>query len=99
MNAELEKLIQQRRAIDEQIRKLKNTEIQCGVTKFRVDHYSTQLPDEYVVMASYQTRSDKPKWSTVIRSRNKADVIPQIADLIDSLIHLKGELEKQCIAQ
>lgn len=99
MSEELEKLLEKRREIDAQIRKLRNTEIVFGRAKFKTDHYTTSLPDEYVVMASYETRLSKLKWSTVIRTTKREDVVPKIQELIDSLTELKKKLEEECTSK
>lgn len=90
----LEKLLEQRKAIDIQIQQLKNQVVVCGDTKFWQIHYPCR-PDEWCV--SVKTKKigtgDKERWFSIINAVDKEDAITGLSSLIYDLQGLYDEIK------
>lgn len=95
---ELDRLIQQKKEIQERIRQIKtNGIIVVDGAKLDVEHYATGKPDEWMisVMMNNLDTGRKNRWFSVVRGTNKTEVMLQIDPLIESLENLKKELQKE----
>ena len=96
-NEELEKLIQQKYEIEQQIRRIKNqkNEIAYGDAKFQIQKYPTGRPDDYVIMLRNPCNQPEYRhvWRSAIRSTNKEECINAIDSIIYDLTVLKQRIE------
>lgn len=89
---ELEKLIAQKREIEQKIREARHRETAVGVAKVGVEHYPTDKPDRYYVAieSGYKNgeRFDgmgRRAWRSIINGNSREEVISGIPDVIRDL--------------
>lgn len=92
----LDKLKQQKKEIEAEIRKLTHQEVTVGRCKFHLEHYATAKPDEWVV--TYTSRAanrkdDRNKRILSCYDRDKA--IETITDVINDLTELQKVLREK----
>ena len=92
---ELEKLIKQKKEIEEKIRILKNQSTICGMAKVDVEHYPTLKPDRHFLAVHYKPLDDgRAKWQTIFSANSRQEVIDAIPGIISNLQSLYGALTK-----
>lgn len=97
---ELEKLIEQRKEIDQKIKELKNRSVKIDDTRLNYktkvacyDEVGTWTIDIFTVKSDeLKFRSYKPKWVTVILAPTKDEAIERLHDLIIRLSRLYCKL-------
>lgn len=97
---ELEKLIEQRKEIDQKIKELKNRSVKTEDTRLNYktkvaydDEVGTWTIDIFTVKSGeLRFRSYKPKWVTVILAPTREEAIGRLRDLIIRLSHLYFKL-------
>lgn len=95
---ELEKLIQQKKEINERIRQIKTQGIVVVEgAKLDKEHYATDKPDEWMISVWMNNLNTgrRNRWLSVVRGTNKTEVMLQIGPLIESLEKLREELKRE----
>ena len=93
---ELEKLMNERRKIDERIKELKNVEVTYGRAKLGLSHYYTSKPDEWyiaidrIIDCPATVGRDMKRYS-IIRTNDKDSAIEHIDEIIKDLKGLKDK--------
>lgn len=91
----LEELKAQRKALDDQIKALRNNARIAGRTKLDMEHFATTRPDEWGVYIRRDTGDTdlREQWKCVIKDTDKEKVIGKIPELVKDLQEL---LNKAC---
>lgn len=96
---EIERLQEERRRIDEQIRRLRNgSPTISGRAKLDVEVYPTDLPDRHyvaVLSSHYQVRRENGRWRSIISAQTKEEAVRQIPDVIRDLQNLYDMLRTE----
>ena len=96
--SELEKLLQQKKEINERIRQLKAQAIICGTAKYDTEHYPTDLPDRHFIAVNscynYLGR-EQTRWKTIINGGSRSDLIEKIPPIINDLQTLYNTLKEE----
>lgn len=95
---ELEKLLAQRKAINERIRQIHHEGITSwGIAKIDKEHYPTQRPDEwYIAIKTIPINLDRrSQWNSIICGNDRQEVINAIGSVITSLTQLQNILTKE----
>lgn len=89
---ELEKLIKQKREIEQKIREAKHREVIIGKAKVGIEHYPTDKPDRYYVAIEAGYRSGnrfdamgRTAWRSIISGESRETVIAGIPEIISDL--------------
>lgn len=92
---ELERLIAQKKEIEQRIREVKNRETIVGRTKIGVERYTTGKPDRHFIAVEVENRdetrigrSDRPRWRAIINGTSRKSVVAGIPDIIRDLAKL-----------
>ena len=90
---ELEKLMKQKKEIEEKIRILKNQSTICGMAKVDVEHYPTSKPDRHFLAIYYRPLDNgRAKWQTIFSANDRASVIAVIPEIANNLQKLYANL-------
>ena len=100
MDSKLQELLEQKKALEREIRILKKNSTFCGCAKLDKEHFSTNKADEWYVavwMEYYdewtrQHKKENGRWRSIIRNPDKNLVISKIDDVIADLKGLKEKL-------
>lgn len=100
MDARLQELMEQKKAIECEIKMLKNQATIYGYAKLDKEHFATDKADEWYVavwMEYYdewtrQHKKENGRWRSIIRNPDKNLVISKIDDVIADLKGLKEKL-------
>lgn len=89
---ELEKLIKQKREIEQKIREARHREVIVGRAKVGIEHYPTDKPDRYYVAIETGYRSGnrydaigRSAWRSIISGESREAVIAGIPEIISDL--------------
>ena len=83
---DLERLIAEKKAIEEKIRMLRNQKKTCGRFKIDVEHYPTGKADRHYLACYYKPLDNgRPKYMTMYSAHSKQEVIDAIPGMIDNL--------------
>lgn len=89
---ELEKLIAQKREIEQKIREARNRETVVGRVKVGVEHYPTNKPDRHYVAieTGYKDGNQtdcmgRRAWRSIINGTSRKEVVAGIPEIIDDL--------------
>lgn len=93
---ELQRLMKQKKEIEERIRMLKNIMTVFGCVKLDIDHYPTTRPDEYyiAVKVSDVMPGDQTRYRSIIRGHSKEECIEKIPQVIKDLQGLYDKLKE-----
>lgn len=94
--SEIDDLIKQKKAIEAQIKALRNQAHVCGIAK--LDKFPTSKPDEWGIYVYRQLDEDldrRNQWQSVIRSTDKKKCIEAIPRLIKDLQELYDRLKEE----
>ena len=86
--SELEKLMKQKKEIEDKIKALKNTEKTCGKIRISKKRFASGRPDEWALHIYRQVDSGidrRLQWMPVIVSQSKVKVVSMIPGLIEDL--------------
>lgn len=93
---ELEKLIKQKKEIEEKIRILKNKAAICGMAKVDVEHYATSKPDRHFLAIHYRPLDNgRAKWQTIFSANDRKSVIEAIPGIINDLKGLYDTVKEE----
>lgn len=96
MNKELERLIKQKKEIEQRIRELKNDDVVCGCVKLSKEHYPTPKPDEWFIAVkrryAFEVGDRQVRYDSIIRTHEKQHLIPLMVEVINDLTELKERL-------
>ena len=95
----LEDLMEQKKAIEKEIKELKEQAIFNGRARYDVEHYPTSKEDDYLIMVKTNAKRDngyskKPIWRSIVRTPRKEDVLPQLSQVIEDLTGLRDRLKE-----
>lgn len=97
MGIDLEELVAQKRAIEKQIRMIRNREDRYGCAKIGTEHYPTGKPDRHYLAIKYRpldgVYKDAGKWVSVFASNDRGAVVEQIPEIIEALQGLYKEVK------
>lgn len=84
---ELQRLMKQKREIEERIRMLKNSMTVYGCVKLDIDHYPTTRPDEYYIAVKVPgvMPDDQTRYRSIIRGHSKEECIEKLPQVIKDL--------------
>ena len=102
MDARLQELMEQKKALEREIRILKKQTTQCGCVKLDKDHFATGKADEWYIAVWNEYYDDfykkhkgeNGRWRSIIRNPDKKIVIAKIDDVIADLQGLKEQLKE-----
>ena len=100
MDARLQELMEQKKAIECEIKMLKNQATIYGYAKLDKEHFATDKEDEWYVAiwSEYyddwykKHKKEQGRWRSIIRNPDKNLVISKIDDVIADLKGLKEKL-------
>ena len=101
---EIQKLIEERRRIDEKIRELRKRSVQTDNAKLYFEHYPTIRQDEWCVSVKVHKldgadASTKDTWRSIIRGYDKESVINEIIPIITTLTNLYQKCTEELISE
>lgn len=84
---ELQRLMKQKKELEERIRMLKNIMTVYGCVKLDIDHYPTTRPDEYYIAVKVPgvMPDDQTRYRSIIRGHSKEECIEKIPQIINDL--------------
>lgn len=84
---ELQRLMKQKKEIEERIRMLKNSMTVYGCVKLDIDHYPTTRPDEYYIAVKVPgvMPDDQTRYRSIIRGHSKEECIEKLPQVIKDL--------------
>lgn len=84
---ELQRLMKQKKELEERIRMLKNSMTVYGCVKLDIDHYPTTRPDEYYIAVKVPgvMPDDQTRYRSIIRGHSKEECIEKIPQIINDL--------------
>lgn len=102
MDAELQKLIEEKKKLEQQISILKKNAQIYGCAKLDKDHFSTYKNDEWYVAIFCEQhdewikklRKENGRWRSIIRHPDKKVVIEKIDTVIADLQGLKDKIKE-----